>query len=118
MSRYTYHLEAHHRGAWRRLHGEVSRGYGEGYLACMRSIAGPTLAYRLVRSDGRVIDETNGKEEATVGAVAGWPTWQQYASAAARALECSRRVHREAAPEEVGEMAERLRALVASREEG
>ena len=65
----------------------MPRGYADGYLAARRDEPGPRLACRLVReTDGKVVEEIAAAEDVDVGMVAGWPTWQQYAEAAKRAL--------------------------------
>lgn len=88
MARHSYRLEAldPHLGTWVPLFGEVGLEYGRGYLQHQREAPGPRLALRLVRQDGRVMDETSALTEAGIGMIAGWPTAEQYRNAAQRCL--------------------------------
>ena len=84
-----YRIEVEHpSGSWVATAGsECGLSWGQGYLACHRETPGPTLPLRLVRaSDGRVVDDSRGRPEVSLGMVAGWPTWRQYVAAARRAL--------------------------------
>jgi hypothetical protein len=64
-----------------------SRAYCQGWIACARETPSPRLVLRLVRlSDGKVLEQTTGCPDASVGQVAGWPSPEQYRAAAARAL--------------------------------
>lgn len=74
-------------GWTRPLGSDDSLVYWRGYLDRHRECGGPRLACRIVRGDGKVIEEVPAIDDATIGAVAGFPTWQQYARAAAGALE-------------------------------
>jgi hypothetical protein len=65
--------------------GEGMR-YCEGWLSGHRNMPGPRLEARLRRSDGKIIDTVPAIEDVTIGMVAGWPSWHQYARAAKRAL--------------------------------
>jgi hypothetical protein len=47
----------------------------------------PSPAYRLVRSDGKVLKLMPEREDVSIGQVAGFPTAEQYEAAAQRALE-------------------------------
>jgi hypothetical protein len=47
----------------------------------------PRPAYRLVRSDGRILKLLTEREDISIGQVAGFPTAEQYEAAAQRALE-------------------------------
>ena len=85
--RYAYWIEVQDGDQWVRLFGGVGLEWGRGYLAHQRHAPSPRLALRLVRSDGRVMDEAPGIEEASIGMVAGWPTADQYRRAAERCLQ-------------------------------
>ena len=84
MASHTYKLESNYLGEWRKLK-EGSLQYLQGYLDA-RKDASPRLAYRLVRSDGKVMEEVAAREDVSIGMVAGWPTAEQYEAAAERAL--------------------------------
>jgi hypothetical protein len=47
----------------------------------------PRPAYRLVRSDGRILKLLTEREDVSIGQVAGFPTAEQYEAAAQMALE-------------------------------
>jgi len=47
----------------------------------------PRPAYRLVRSDGRILKLLTEREDVSIGLVAGFPTAEQYEAAAQRALD-------------------------------
>lgn len=85
MANHTYKLESNYLGEWRKLK-EGSLQYLQGYLDA-RKDASPRLAYRLMRSDGKVMEEVAAREDVSIGMVAGWPTAAQYERAAERALE-------------------------------
>jgi hypothetical protein len=52
---------------------------------------GPRCAYRIVKNkDDSVVDEILEQNNVFIGMVAGWPTAEQYESAAKRAMEHAR----------------------------
>ena len=57
---------------------------------------------RLVRSDGRVVDEVPAIEEASIGMVAGWPTATQYLRAARRCVALAAKARVRGAPVRAG----------------
>lgn len=68
--------------------GSLPRGYADGYLDAVAHGPTPRLAHRMVRNrDGKVVRELPALEDVGVGMIAGWPSWQQYARAAIRALD-------------------------------
>lgn len=84
----AYHIEVFDGTRWVRAAGScVPKLYGEGYIQAHRDSPGPRLALRLVRDDGKVICEAPALKDASIGAVAGWPTAGQYLRAAKRAVE-------------------------------
>ena len=85
MSKNTYKLEALCHGQWHKVI-ESSMQYCKGYMAAKREYH-PRLAHRLIRSDGRVIDQFEASEDVCIGQVAGHPTAEQYEAAAKRALD-------------------------------
>ena len=46
----------------------------------------PRVHLRLVRSDGKIMDEVEPHDDVGIGMVAGWPTAEQYEAAAERAM--------------------------------
>ncbi len=87
MPRWEYKIEAEHKGKSVPLLGYTGGlEYLRGVLAHHREAPGPRLAYRIVRSDGRVMEIVSSREEASIGMVLGWPTANQYAQAAINAL--------------------------------
>ena len=100
---YRFHVQDHS-GRWTETFGEVSRSEGAGYLMCHRECPSPRLPVRLVRSDGRVVDESPGREGASLGAGVGFPEASTYLFAAAKAIEAAvaiqerRRRHPRGAP--------------------
>lgn len=88
MEKFTYNIEAQTpSGAWFPIIKLAGLAYCRGYMDASREGPTPRLAWRLVRSDGRVIDEIPAIESAGVGMVAGWPTPEQYEHAAKMCLE-------------------------------
>ena len=69
----------------------VNKSYCQGYLDC-KAYESPRLAYRIVRSDGKVISELSAREDVSVGMVAGWPTPEQYEFAAEKALKRAKEI--------------------------
>lgn len=99
MNKYRYNLEAQDEsGTWFRLFGEVGLEYGRGYLGHSRESPGPRLALRIVRSDGRIMEETSALSEASIGMVAGWPTAEQYRRAAERCIRAAERIEEREKP--------------------
>lgn len=83
--KYNYHIEAFFAGAWAKiLSGSLQ--YCQGFLDARKDYA-PRNAYRLMRSDGRVMEEVAAREDVNIGQVAGWPTAEQYEAAANRAID-------------------------------
>ena len=86
MSKYTYCIECPCLGKYNRFIKDRSKHYCEGYMDAMRGQL-PRIHLRMVRSDGKVMDEIEAFDDVGIGMVAGWPTAQQYELAAERALE-------------------------------
>lgn len=63
-----------------------SRDLCLGYMRA-RGETSPRLPMRVVRTDGRLVDEVPGNMEVSVGQVAGYPTAEQYEAAGLRAFE-------------------------------
>lgn len=85
MANHTYKLESNYLGEWHKFK-DGGLQYLQGYLDAHKDHS-PRLAYRLMRSDGRVMEEVAAREDVSIGMVAGWPTAAQYERAAERALE-------------------------------
>ena len=96
--KYTYHIECPFMDGWNAFK-QGSRHYCNGYMDAMRGQM-PRSHLRLVRSDGKVMDEVMPKDDVGIGMVAGWPTAKQYETAANRALERAGKI-RERTPENV-----------------
>ena len=96
MPKYTYGVEIRVNGAWAPvlwLRGE-SRSFCTGYVMGRHDQPGVCLPSRVVRSDGKMIYESLGAEDESIGLIAGWPTPEQYEAAAERALASAERVRR------------------------
>jgi hypothetical protein len=88
-TKHTYCIEVYAPGLskWVMPHGtDCPKMWGEGYLYAVADEATPRLAHRLVRSDGKVVMELAAVDKVSIGMVAGWPMWSQYAMAAKDAL--------------------------------
>lgn len=93
--KYSYAIELEDdTGRWFTLAGlnDVPLQYANGFVDARREAAGPTRPTRIVRSDGKIMYSHDGREECSIGLVAGWPSPEQYEAAAARALEKARRI--------------------------
>ncbi len=83
--KYEYYLETFVIGKWLKiLQGSLQ--YCQGFLDARKDYS-PRPAYRLMRSDGRVMEEVPAREDVKIGLIAGWPTAEQYEAAANEALE-------------------------------
>lgn len=93
-AKYTYAVEVFAFGGWQPLCGlsGLTVGYARGYFEACRSMPGPKPAKRIVRSDGKVLDQTEAVVEVSIGMVAGLPTAEQYEYAATVALEMARQI--------------------------
>ena len=88
---YTYHVECPCLDKWNPIIKGRSRGYCDGYMDAMRGQL-PRLHLRLVRSDGKIVDEIQAYDDVGIGQVAGWPTAEQYEIAANRALKRAEKI--------------------------
>lgn len=82
--KYTYAIETYYLDKWAVIVRDT-RDFCLGYLSRARDYS-PRNAYRLVRSDGRVMHESPAYADVSVGQIAGYPTPEQYEAAAKRAL--------------------------------
>ena len=79
---------------------EQGRSFCLGYLACHREQSGPSLAMRVCKADGNVIDSHAARTEVSIGMIAGMPSPEQYEDAAARALEIAAMIRKHRAGEQ------------------
>jgi hypothetical protein len=89
--KHEYHLESFAHGAWVKFLKGFPLQYCQGFLDARKDHA-PRLAYRLMRSDGRVMEEVAAREDVNIGQIAGWPSAEQYEAAANKALECAKAI--------------------------
>lgn len=83
--KYEYHLECFTIGKWLKLFsGGVQ--FLQGYHDAKQDMS-PRLAYRIVRSDGKIVEESKAREDVSIGMIAGFPTSEQYEAAAKKAME-------------------------------
>lgn len=82
--KHYYHLESFVIGKWLKIL-QGSREYCQGFLNARKDYA-PRNAYRIVRSDGKIMEECPAREDVDIGQIAGWPTAEQYEAAANKAL--------------------------------
>jgi len=94
VSKYTYSFEVLLDDKWFRPFGmaDTQLGFLRGYAMGRNDTAAPRLAMRVIRSDGRVMDEYAAATEVNIGLIAGWPTPEQYEEAAKRALATAGRI--------------------------
>lgn len=92
--RYTYRLEIDIDGEW-----FCPAGMEDTHLAFLRGYAmgrfdtpAPRRGIRIVRSDGKIMEEYQAATEVNIGMIAGWPTPEQYEAAAERALETAQKI--------------------------
>jgi hypothetical protein len=74
-------------GKWYSVLKDTTVNFCRGYILGKHDAPPPRLSFRLVRSDGKVMDVTPADLDVSVGMVAGFPTAEQYEAAAARAIE-------------------------------
>lgn len=84
--KYSYRIECPCLGGWNAFVKDQTRSFCDGYMHAMRGQM-PRLHLRLVRSDGKIMEEIQAYDDVGIGQVAGWPTAEQYERAANRALE-------------------------------
>ena len=90
--KYEYHLESFAIDRWCKiLQGSLQ--YCQGFLDARKDYA-PHSAYRLMRSDGRVVEAVAPRVDVCIGQVAGWPTAEQYEYAANKALERAKAIRK------------------------
>jgi hypothetical protein len=87
--KYYYYLESYSLGKRLKFKEYCSLQYGQGWLDARKDHS-PRPHMRLVRSDGKIIEEVPANHEVSIGMVAGWPTPEQYERAAQKALETAK----------------------------
>lgn len=97
--KYTYTVESFYLEKWAPIIRGESRDYCLGYFDRTQEFS-PRNAYRVVRSDGKVMAERKGDADVSIGMIAGWPTPEQYEGAAQRALDQAKRIRERQALEE------------------
>jgi hypothetical protein len=90
--KYTYSVESHFCGKWCKLFTET-RDFCLGYFTHAK-YDHPRNALRIMRSDGKVIQEMEADAEVSVGMIASFPTAAQYEYAAKIALEKAERIRK------------------------
>ena len=84
--KHTYSIETLFGDKWMPLIKGEYLQYCLGWLDYAQDEA-PRPAYRLVRSDGKILKLLAEREDVCIGMVAGFPTAEQYEAAAQRALD-------------------------------
>ena len=97
MAKYTYRFEFQdHTGQWYEaiwLKYETLT-FLKGYLWGRRDAPPPRLGMRIVRNDGKVVEESKANDELDIGIIAGWPTPEQYERAAERSIKQAEYIRR------------------------
>lgn len=92
--KYTYSVESFFIDKWCKLFGSETRDFCSGYLTHAQ-YCHPRNALRIVRSDGKIMYQTEADNEVDIGMIAGWPTPEQYEAAAKRALEQAEHIRKQ-----------------------
>jgi len=94
MARFSYRFEVDLDGEWYCPAGmqDTQISFLRGYAMGRSDTPAPRLGMRIVRSDGKVMEEWKSTTEVNIGMIAGWPTPGQYEAAAERALETAKRI--------------------------
>lgn len=98
MSKYTYTIQTCYLDKWLDIVHDT-RDFCLGFLHA-RKDQGPRNAYRLIRSDGKIIEEIPVEPDVFIGMVAGWPTPEQYEEAAQCALDKAAKIREQAKRQE------------------
>lgn len=84
--KHTYTIETLFGDKWLAIVKLETLGYYKGWMD-KASDSAPRPAYRVMRSDGKMVDTLCERTDVSIGQVAGYPTAEQYEAAAQRALE-------------------------------
>lgn len=87
--KYTYRVEVQHEssGTWKPVVTDETRDFCLGYVVAIQRLPPPRAALRIVRGDGKVIDQRDRHDRVALGIVLGLPAPEQYEDAARRAIE-------------------------------
>jgi len=85
--RYAVEIRQEANGEWYPIVRGETQDFCMGYVLALRDAPPPRAARRVVRSDGKVIDQAEHDHRVALGMVAGFPTPEQYESAARDAIE-------------------------------
>lgn len=99
MNKYTYTVQTYYLDKWLDIVYDT-RDFCLGFLHARRD-QGPRNAYRLIRSDGKIMEEIPAEPDVFIGMVAGWPTPEQYEEAAQRALDKASKIREQTRRQEV-----------------
>lgn len=88
--KHRYRLESFYFGKWVNFL-EAPLTFLRGYLRAKEHSA-PRLAFRIVRDGVDVVDEIPARDDVNIGMVAGFPTAEQYETAALAAVEKAKRL--------------------------
>lgn len=108
--KHTYTVQSHYMGQWIDIVRDT-RDFCAGFLHARKDYA-PRNAYRVMRSDGKVIAESPAFDDVSVGQVAGWPTPEQYEAAAKRAMDQAARIRDQTAKQEAMRTARKAFAAI------
>ena len=81
----TYSIETLFGDKWLAIVTLAERGYCKGWMD-RASSSSPRPAFRVMRSDGKMVDTLCERQDVSIGQVAGFPTAEQYERAAEEAL--------------------------------
>lgn len=93
--KYIYTVQTNYLGVWTDIVRD-SRDFCLGFMHARKDYA-PRNAYRLMRSDGRVLYEFAAAGDVEIGQIAGYPTAEQYEAAALRAQAAAQRIREQTA---------------------
>ena len=88
-SKYRYAVQVRNEstGKWFSIVSEESRDFCLGYSMALRDAPPPRAARRVIRSDGKVVEQDEHDHRVALGMIAGFPTPEQYERAAREAME-------------------------------
>lgn len=101
--KHTYSIESYCNNSWLRIiKDNPSLNYCRGFFDALRdTTTGPRNAYRLIRSDNKILDEIESNPNVSLGQIAGFPSAEQYETAANYALERAKLIRKSNNPNEI-----------------